>query len=71
MVSDHMIQAPPTFPSDSAHTSIISPDWDFNEMGIGGLHKVGGRGEGGREGGREGGGRGGEMGGTFLQHTLP
>ncbi len=24
---------------DSAHVAIISPDWDFNQMGIGGLDK--------------------------------
>lgn len=24
---------------DSAHTALISPDWDFKQMGIGGLDK--------------------------------
>ena len=24
---------------DSAHEALISPDWDFNQMGIGGLDK--------------------------------
>ena len=37
---NYVTEAPPLFPSDSAHTSIISPDWDFKEMGIGGLDKV-------------------------------
>ena len=36
----HMNFPPPTN-SDTAHLSIISPDWDFKEMGIGGLDKVG------------------------------
>lgn len=27
------------FVGDSAHQSLISPDWDFNKMGIGGLDK--------------------------------
>ena len=39
LTTDHMNFAPPTN-SDTAHVSIISPDWDFKEMGIGGLDKV-------------------------------
>ena len=27
------------FVGDSAHQALISPDWDFNKMGIGGLDK--------------------------------
>ena len=40
MTTKIVTEAPPHFPSDSAHISIISPDWDFKEMGIGGLDKV-------------------------------
>jgi len=39
LTTDHTNSAPPAN-SDTAHVSIISPDWDFKEMGIGGLDKV-------------------------------
>lgn len=38
-IKDSMVQLIGKHKGDSAHTTIISPDWDFKQMGIGGLDK--------------------------------